>query len=93
MSTDLEKLELENTVLRSRNMWLENVVPKMIVMIKNASDVCNEYAQSLEKMTMEMQNTRNIYAKLHNDLQEAFSDDSREPGLSESNEGNISEER
>ena len=91
MSTDIEKLEQENIALRSRNMWLENVVPKMIVMIKNAADVCDTYAQSLEKMTLEMQNTRNIYHKLHNDLQEAFSDDNRESGLSESNERDISE--
>jgi len=89
MSTDLEKLEQENTQLRARNTHLENIVPKMIVMIKNASDVCNEYAQTLEQLTMEMQNTRNIYAKLHDHLQEAFNDDSRRTGLSESDRGNI----
>jgi hypothetical protein len=83
MSIDLENLEQQNTELRARNAYLENVVPKMIVMIKNASDVCDQFGQTLEKMTQEMQNTRDIYTKLHNDLHEAFSNDNRQTGLSE----------
>lgn len=76
MQAETEKLELENTLLKSRNQWLENVTQKMIVMIGNAASVLEEYAKTTNQLAVELEKTRDVYSRLHSDLQEAFNETS-----------------
>ena len=85
MQTETEQLQQENTILKARNHWLENVTAKMVVMIGNASSVLEEYVKTVDQLRVELENTRNVYSRLHDDLQEAFSDNNdNEDRLSES---------
>jgi hypothetical protein len=79
MSTDNEKLEQENVALLARNHWLQNVNDKMLVMIKNAADVLEEYEKQVDLIRVELNKTKQVYSDLHLKLTEAFDD--RRPGL------------
>lgn len=90
---DLRKLQEENTILKARNMWLENVAGKMIVMIGNAADVFDEYVKQLDTVQVALRETQGIYSRLHTDLTEAFNEP-RQRGsaeLCESEQGDAAE--
>lgn len=74
MLTDLEKLEQDNTILRARVQWYTNVTQKLLVMVKNAADVFQAYEENVDQLRVELNKTKQIYSKLHTDLQEALNE-------------------
>ena len=76
MSIELENLEAENVKLLAHNTWLANVNDKMAVMLKNAGDVLTTYADSLRLMQTQIQESAQIYEKLHTNLIEVFNEQS-----------------
>lgn len=69
---EAENLETENTNLRARNIWLEDINQKIVVMIKNAADVLEEYVKSMEQLRVELEITQQIYSRLHRELTRTF---------------------
>lgn len=69
---ETENLETENTNLRARNIWLEDINQKIVVMIKNAADVLEEYVKSMEQLRVELEITQQIYSRLHRELTRTF---------------------
>jgi archaellum component FlaC len=74
MPNEIEKLTQENIVLEARYQWLTNVNNKMVVMIKNAADVFEEYHRQLDAIQKAIKETQMIYSRLHTDLQEALNE-------------------
>jgi len=62
--------------LEARVVYLTNVNQKLCVMIKNAADILDQYAETLDLLLVEIRRTKKVYSKLHEDLTEAFGEHS-----------------
>jgi len=76
MPTRKNAMHIEKTPeeLQAQNQWLSNVNSKLVVMIKNAADVLQEYVQSLDQILVALRETQTIYLRLHQDLTEALNE-------------------
>jgi len=92
MQTDLEKLEQNNTILLARYQWLTNITGKLLVMIKHAADVLEEYEKQVSLIGVELNKTKQVYSKLHEQLLEALNDNNS-PGLPNPGSGSTDEGR
>lgn len=68
MSIETDNLEQEVMTLRARCIYLGGVNKQLCVMIKNAADVLDQYAQTLDLLLVELRRTKEIYSKLNDDL-------------------------
>jgi len=75
--------------------WHKNVNSKMVVMIKNAADVLETYAENLEAILVALKTTQGIYSRLHSNLIEALDEPSSSvsPGLHETELEDVPERR
>lgn len=79
-------LEQDNTILRAKLHWYANVTKKLLVMIKNAADVLEEYEKQVDLIRVELNKTKQVYSKLHTDLQEALNERGNSPDRTELHE-------
>ena len=95
MQTDFDKQKADNIVLEAKNAWLTNVNNKMLVMIKNAADVLEEYERQVDLIRVELTKTKQVYSELYKNLKEALDEhpNRHDHGLREPEEGDADAER